>query len=72
MKPSEFALSAQNRSLEKTVIGEVLIMCLIAGSSMLASLWSKMLGQLCIFCVRKLSCPAETELLAGLNSKRYS
>lgn len=59
-------------SLEKTVIGEVLIMCLIAGSSMMASLWSKMLGQLCFFWVRKLSSPAEAELLAVVNSKGCS
>lgn len=59
-------------SLEKTVIGEVLIMCLIAGSSMLASLWSKMMGQLCFFWVRKPSSPAEAELLEGVNSKGYS
>lgn len=58
--------------LEKTVVGEVLIMCLIAGSSMLASLWSKMLVQLCFFWVRKPSSPAEAELLAGVNSKECS
>lgn len=59
-------------SLEKTVIWEVLIMCLIAGSSMLASIWSKMLGQLCFLWVRKPSSPAEAEVLTGVNSKGYS
>lgn len=56
-------------SLENTVIGEVLIMCLIAGSSMVASLWSKILEQLCFFWVRKPNFPAEAELLAGVNSR---
>ena len=46
-------------------------MCLIAGSSMLASIWSKMLGHLCFFRVRKPSSPAKAELLAGVDSKGH-
>lgn len=77
MKPSELVSTVCTKqelgsSLEKTVTGEVLIMCLIADSSMLASLWSKMLGQLCFFWVRKPSSPAEVKLLAGVNSKGCS
>lgn len=45
--------------------------CLIGGSSMLAPVWSKMLGHLWVFWVTKPSSPAKAELLAGVHFKGH-